>query len=541
LHLTEGSPVVYFHFASMAGSWQRQSHSSSSWHPWQQQSRSSSGCTWSGSSCSGSSWHNRSYDDQSWPDTEWSEVTGPDAAGSGKESPGGKPWPDTQWPGKASPEEKPWPDTPWPGNRRINSEKRLAVNEQHRLRALEWGQDLHEYWTRLSARGKQAINDQRVLDEYKITSHLDPTIYPCMLHAHRKHTVDYSLEFCKPLREIAYWHVRHRPQDGEAVRLSVTMTNQTNPSQVTNCLVVFFSLLQQSFTGQYDLLTQSDQDLILHSMEQTDPIVAAEVKKLRIQQLYERNSLPTTPEPEFQQGLLPWYHDYLEPFRSNSGKEVFDNGTRSSSNGQGEKWTKLPLPCARDSRIGHIWVKGCRANQTLKMLEELNHNKVTLVLRCDSFQILTRTFVTMQKVLSTADNSPPKLLPWPISGTASDKFETDDFNMISVIIDEISNRGNVLLCCETGLTHSAEQACKVLMLFNGCGLERAVGQLLLSRPFVRINRAQLQDFENQLYSMEVLGAPEMALNFCKRSSMLSCFSTHPQLDIEQQNFRDSSA
>ena len=188
-------------------------------------------------------------------------------------------------------------------------------------------------------------------------SHLEPTIYPCMLQTHRSSTVDYSLEFCKPLRQIAYWHVRLRLQDGEAVRLSVTMTTKTDPTQVTNCLILLFSSLQQSFTGQYDLLTESDQAIILHSMEQTHPTGAKEVKKLHIQHLYETNSLPTTLEPEFQQGKLAWYHDYLEPYCTNTGTEVFYNGvdtTRSSSTVYGARWTKLPLPCAGDSCIGNI-------------------------------------------------------------------------------------------------------------------------------------------------------------------------------------------
>ena len=48
-----------------------------------------------------------------------------------------------------------------------------------------------------------------------------------------------------------------------------------------------------------------------------------------------------------------------------------------------------------------FWVVGCRANQFQKILEKLNLRAATLVLRCDTAQHLTRTFVTMQKDLST--------------------------------------------------------------------------------------------------------------------------------------------
>ena len=405
--------------------------------------------------------------------------------------------------------------------------------EKHKQRALKWEGNPADFWKILSERGKKAVNSNEVLDDFKCTSHLDIRMYPCMRLEHRSQALAYSHEFCQPLEKIATWGIRHRHADGEAVRLSVTMTNQTNPTQVTECLISFFSSLQQSFTGHYDLLTESDQKLIRHSMEETDATVAQEVSKLHMQQLYETNALPTTPEPEFQQGPLPWYHDYLEPYASNTGKEVFENGVNSSSTVYGERWTKLPLPCASDLRIGHIWMVGCRAEQLDKILKEFNRHEVTLVLRCDTtHRTCARAFTTSQRNFSTAVNSSSlqlTLLPWFITGTESDKLESCDFNMITQIVSEISKRKNVLLCCDSGLTHSAVQACKVLMLFNGCGLERAAAQLLRSRPAVRINRAQLQEFENELYGLKVVNgtASGKGLNLNARSSVLSWFSKNP--------------
>ena len=78
-----------------------------------------------------------------------------------------------------------------------------------------------------------------------------------------------------------------------------------------------------------------------------------------------------------------------------------------------------------------------------------------------------------------------QLLPWN-PNTYVEK-QIPDMKIVDVVSEWIIKGENVMLHCNSGQYMSAVQACKLLMVFHGCGWKRAALMLKSQRPFVCID------------------------------------------------------
>ena len=403
----------------------------------------------------------------------------------------------------------------------LKQHRRQSRMTLHEANAKVKGMSVDVYTEKLFITGQKSVKDQdsNVTQFQQSVVHLTGKDYPCLVQKNLLHSSMFARKFCKPLEVIADWNIRRRSNDGDSCRLKVTMKIAHDPNPVSIILQMLFSMLSHSptSTGTYDGLSRTDSDALLLSMSEIHPDVATEVQKMQIQQFEEDSVEPLTPEPPNQ--YSNWSVGHIEFKCSNTGVDVIVTHKKNPNTNTDGVWTKLPLPCSMDPGCGRVWLVGCPADNTHALLDTCKQHNVGLICSCDT----VKAGADRLQTLSTA-NYGIQSWAWP---AIEKQIMVEDWNAIQHIIQMISNHRDVLLCCATGRSSAPIQACKLLMLFYGSGWECAAKMLLKHRPTVNLQRRHLQKFEDELYSLEIIGTQNRCLNLQRRQRYLNVFSRPP--------------
>lgn len=313
--------------------------------------------------------------------------------------------------------------------------------------------------------------------------------------------------FLKPLTEFATWKIRMRTQDSLAnvARVTVITHEDTQNRQgVEDILALFF----------HNLVKLGPDFECLFEEEAVAKGILAALKDYVDGELYCPLTVTTEANPveedshdhhgqsddddfkpdwgadedaadsSFRTFVVPmdWVETCKEPvFKPVPSPKVFNesefenfHATTTKKIRMSQTWTEISLPC--EAPAGKLFLTGYRPTIRAQMqaaAAKIQRHSVKLVLNCQAGPEMLKE----QEYFSSSSHV--KILPWnPNFHKVEDEF------VLSTAVDMILRGYNIMLHCNCGQYRSAIQACKLIMIFYGCGWYTAATMLLEQRPFI---------------------------------------------------------